>query len=55
MSASRRLPRELARVSDLSGGGIYYKQDPHILNRGMALIIGPPRLHLRKLSSLFQI
>ena len=42
MSASRRLPRELARVSDLSNVGIYYRQDPHILNRGMALIIGPP-------------
>lgn len=42
MSAARRLPRELARVSDLSGGGIYYRQDPHILNRGIALIIGPP-------------
>lgn len=41
MSASRRLPRELARVSDLSNVGIYYKQDPHILNKGMALIIGP--------------
>lgn len=41
MSASRRLPRELARVSDLSNVGIYYKQDQHILNRGMALIIGP--------------
>ena len=42
MSAARRLPRELARVSDLSNVGIYYRQDPHILNRGMALIIGPP-------------
>lgn len=41
MSASQRLSRELARISDLSGVGIYYKQDPHILSRGMALIIGP--------------
>lgn len=41
MSAFKRLIREVMRISDLSGGGIYYKQDPHILTRGIALIIGP--------------
>jgi ubiquitin-protein ligase len=41
MSATRRLPRELARISDLSNVGIYYKQNPQDLERGLALIIGP--------------
>jgi len=42
MSAFKRLAREISRIQDLSGGGIYYCQDPHILTRGTAMIIGPP-------------
>jgi ubiquitin-conjugating enzyme E2 Z len=39
--ASRRLPREIARLSDLSGQGIYYKQDENSLHKGLAMILGP--------------
>ena len=42
MSAFKRLAREISMIQDLSGGGIYYYQDAHILTRGTAMIIGPP-------------
>ena len=41
MSAFKRLLREIARISDLSGAGIYYKSDTNIISRGIAMIIGP--------------
>jgi len=41
MSAMKRLSREIARISDLSGAGIYYKQDPRLLTCGTAMILGP--------------
>ena len=41
MSAFKRLTREITHISDLSGGGIYYRADINILTRGIAMIIGP--------------
>jgi hypothetical protein len=40
-SAFTRLTREVKRLGDLSNNGIFYRQDQHILTRGIALIIGP--------------
>jgi ubiquitin-protein ligase len=41
MSAFKRLSREIQRISDLSNAGIYYTQDPSLITRGTAMIIGP--------------
>lgn len=42
MSAFKRLAREITKIQDLSGSGIYYHQDSYVLTRGIAMIIGPP-------------
>jgi ubiquitin-conjugating enzyme E2 Z len=41
MSAFKRLAREIKIINDLSGIGIYYKQDMDVLTKGVAMIIGP--------------
>jgi ubiquitin-conjugating enzyme E2 Z len=41
MAAGKRLQKEIAKIGDLSGQGIYYLADESSLYKGHAMVIGP--------------